>query len=82
MASLIGSYSLGFGLFFSTLIIFFSVKNLRDTEILDKRIISFTFTQFFFVVISFFGLILSFINSDFSNEIVFNYSHTTKSFFY
>ncbi len=82
MASLIGSYSLSFGLFFSILIIFFSVKNLKDAEILDKKIITFTFIQFFFVVISFFGLIISFINSDFSNETVFNHSHTTKPLFY
>ena len=82
MASLIGSYSLSFGLFLSVFIIFFSVRNLRDTEILDKKIISFTFTQFFFVVTSFFGLIISFINSDFSNETVFNHSHTTKPLFY
>ena len=82
MASLIGSYSLSFGLLFSVLIIFFSVRNLRDAEILDKKIISFTFIQFFFVVISFFGLIISFINSDFSNETVFNHSHTTKPLFY
>ena len=82
MASLIGSYSLSFGLFLSVFIIFFSVRNLRDTEILDKKIISFTFTQFFFVVLSFFGLIISFINSDFSNETVFNHSHTTKPLFY
>ncbi len=82
MASLIGSYSLSFGLLFSVFIIFFSVRNLRDAEILDKKIISFTFIQFFFVVISFFGLIVSFINSDFSNETVFNHSHTTKPLFY
>ena len=82
MASLIGSYSLSFGLLFSILIIFFSVKNLKDAEILDKKIITFTFIQFFFVVISFFGLIISFINSDFSNETVFNHSHTTKPLFY
>ena len=82
MASLIGSYSLSFGLLFSILIIFFSVKNLKDPEILDKKIITFTFIQFFFVVISFFGLIISFINSDFSNETVFNHSHTTKPLFY
>jgi len=82
LASLIGSYSLGFGLFFSVFIIFFSVRNLRDTEILDKKIVSFTFIQFFLVVISFFGLIISFINSDFSNETVFNHSHTTKPLFY
>ena len=82
MASLIGSYSLSFGLLFSILIILFSVKNLKDAEILDKKIITFTFIQFFFVVISFFGLIISFINSDFSNETVFNHSHTTKPLFY
>ena len=82
MASLIGSYSLSFGLLSSILIIFFSIKNLKDAEILDKKIITFTFIQFFFVVISFFGLIISFINSDFSNETVFNHSHTTKPLFY
>ena len=82
MASLIGSYSLSFGLFFSSFIIFFSINNLKNAENLDKKIISFTFLQFIFVVISFFGLIISFINSDFSNETVFNHSHTTKPLFY
>ena len=82
MASLIGSYSLSFGLLFSVFIIFFSARNLRDAEILDKKIIFFTLIQFFLVVISFFGLIISFINSDFSNETVFNHSHTTKPLFY
>ncbi len=82
MASLIGSYSLSFGLLFSVLIIFFSLRNLKNAEILDKKIITLTFIQFFFVVISFFGLIISFINSDFSNETVFNHSHTTKPLFY
>ncbi len=82
MASLIGSYSLSFGLLFSVFIIFFSVRNLRGAEILDKKIISFTIIQFLFVVISFFGLIISFIKSDFTNETVFNHSHTTKPLFY
>ena len=82
MASLIGSYSLNFGLFFSFFIIFFSINNLKNAENLDKKIISFTFLQFFFVIVSFVGLIISFINSDFSNETVFNHSHTTKPLFY
>jgi len=82
LASLIGSYSLNFGLFFSFFIIFFSINNLKNAENLDKKIISFTFLQFFFVIISFVGLIISFINSDFSNETVFNHSHTTKPLFY
>lgn len=34
------------------------------------------------MIVSFFSLILSFINSDFSNETVFNNSHTTKPLFY
>ncbi|MDC3036217.1 heme lyase CcmF/NrfE family subunit [Candidatus Pelagibacter sp.] len=82
MASLIGSYSLGFGLFFSLFLIFFSIKNLNDSEILDKKIISFTFLQLIFVITSFLSLIISFINSDFRNETVFNHSHTTKPLFY
>ena len=82
MASLIGYYSLVFGLCFSILIIPFSIKNFRNQDVFDNKIISLTFLQFFFVIISFFGLIISFINSDFSNETVFNHSHTTKPLFY
>ena len=82
MASLIGSYSLIFGLCSSILIIIFSVKNFKNSRIFDEKIISLTFLQFFLVVISFLGLIFSFISSDFSNETVFNHSHTTKPLFY
>ena len=82
MASLVGYYSLLAGFCCSFLIIYFSIINFKDTKILDKRILSFTFFQFFFVVISFFGLIISFVASDFSNETVFNNSHTTKPLFY
>jgi len=80
--SLIGFYSLVLSSSLSFLIIFFSIKNLKDSKIFDKRIIFFTFLQFFLVLISFLGLIISFINSDFSNETVFNHSHTTKPLFY
>ncbi len=82
MASFIGFYSLSFGLFFSIFIILYSFINLKNSEVLDKKIVSFTFIQFFFVLISFLGLIISFVNSDFSNETVFNHSHTTKPLFY
>ena len=82
MASLIGLYSLFFGLCSSFLIIFFSIKNFRNFLYFDSKILSLTFLQFFFVVVSFLGLIISFINSDFSNEIVYNHSHTTKPLFY
>tara|TARA_Y100000591_G_scaffold39297_1_gene29014 strand:+ start:699 stop:2573 length:1875 start_codon:yes stop_codon:yes gene_type:complete len=80
--STIGYYALIFGLITSLPIIFFSIKNFRDDEILDIKIINFSFIQFFLVIISFLGLVLSFIFSDFSNETVYNNSHTTKPLFY
>ena len=82
MPSIIGFYSLTFGLIISFLIILFSIKNFKNSDNLDKKIVIFTFLQFLFVIISFIGLILSFVNSDFSNETVFNHSHTTKPLFY
>ena len=82
MASLIGYYSLVFGLCSSLLISLFSIKNFRNSNIFDKKIIYLTFLQLFFVLVSFLGLIFSFVNSDFSNETVFNHSHTTKPLFY
>ena len=82
MLNSIGHYSLIFGIFFSFPIIFYSVINFRNFKELDKKIIFFTFLQFFFVMVSFLGLVLLFIFSDFSNETVFNNSHTTKPLFY
>ena len=82
MASLIGYYSLIVGLLCSLLTIFYSIKNFNDNNVIKKEVLFFTFLQFFFVIISFLGLIVSFIISDFSNETVFNHSHTTKPLFY
>ena len=79
--SVIGYYSLVIGLCFGLILILFSVKNFQNSKF-DTKILSFTFLQFFFVVISFLCLIVSFILSDFSNETVFNNSHTTKPLFY
>ena len=77
-----GYYALIFGLITSLPIFFFSVKNFNDNEILDNKILNFSFIQFLLVILSFVGLLLSFIYSDFSNETVFNNSHTTKPLFY
>ena len=82
MASLIGYYSLIGGLGSSFLIIIFSIKNFNDNKGFEKKILSLTFLQMFLVIISFLGLVFSFIYSDFSNETVFNHSHTTKPLFY
>ncbi len=80
--SSIGYYALILGLSISFFIFFFSIKNFRNKDILDHKIISFSFLQLFLVLVSFLGLLLSFVYSDFSNEIVFNNSHTTKPLFY
>ena len=45
--SSIGYYSLILGLSISILIFFFSIQNLRNDDVLDKKIISFTFLQLF-----------------------------------
>ena len=80
--SVIGYYSLILGLLTATILIYFSIKNFQNSELLDTKILSFSFLQFFLVVISFLSLISSFVLSDFSNETVFNNSHTTKPLFY
>ncbi len=77
-----GYYALILGLLVSLPIFFFSIKNFRNNELLDTKIVSFSFIQLVLVFISFLGLVASFIFSDFSNETVFNNSHTTKPLFY
>ena len=80
--SVIGHYSLIVGLFFGLVLVYFSAKNFKNPKLLDTKILSFTFLQFFLVVTSFLCLVSSFVISDFSNETVFNNSHTTKPLFY
>jgi len=80
--SVVGHYSLILGLCVSLILIFFSIQNFRNSNQLDTKILSFSFLQLFFVLISFLALIISFVISDFSNETVFNNSHTTKPLFY
>ena len=80
--SFIGNYSLILGLCFGLILVYFCIINFKNSKLLDSKILSFTFLQFFLVIISFLCLVLSFIFSDFSNETVFNNSHTTKPLFY
>ena len=82
LASQIGYYSLIIGLFFSIIIIPISIRNLNNTKIIDIKIFHVSFLQLVFALISFGGLIISFVNSDFSNETVYSNSHTTKPLFY
>jgi len=69
------------GLLTSILIFLLSLKSYK-IKIIDKRIFSISFLQLFFVVISFASLVICFVVSDFSNETVFNNSHTNKPIFY
>ena len=80
--SIIGHYSLILGLCLGLILVYLSIKDFKNSKSLDGKILSFTFLQLFCVVVSFLCLVLSFILSDFTNETVFNNSHTTKPLFY
>ena len=82
LLSVIGHYSLVLGLCFSLLIIFLSIKNFKNSEYLNTKILFSSFFQLILVSLSFLCLVFSFVFSDFSNETVFNNSHTTKPLFY
>ena len=83
MANQIGNYSLYIALFASIFIIFQSSNSIRSkSKNLDNKIFSALSVQSLMVLISFFSLIYAFIISDFSNETVYNNSHTTKPLFY
>ena len=83
MANQIGNYSLYIALFASIFLIFQSSNLIRSrSKNLDNKIFSALSVQSLMVLISFFSLIYAFIISDFSNETVYNNSHTTKPLFY
>ena len=79
----IGNYSLIISVIISLTIFFLSISNLQKINIKKKiNLNKLNFFQFFFVLVSFFSLVVLFILSEFSNITVFNNSHTTKPLFY
>ena len=79
----IGNYSLIISLTISLIIFFLSVFIIRETNVQKRFILNeLVFFQFFFVLVSFFSLVVLFVLSEFSNITVFNNSHTTKPLFY
>ena len=83
LANQIGYYSLILGLLLSVSLCGVSIKDfVSNSKKINQNILSLSFLQLVFVIVSFLSLIISFINSDFSNETVFNNSHTTKPLFY
>ena len=83
LANEIGYYSLILGLLISFLLCGVALKDLNSSsKRINQNVLTLSFLQLVFVIASFLSLILSFVNSDFSNETVFNNSHTTKPLFY
>ena len=79
----IGNYSLIISVIISLTIFFLSISSLQKINIQKKiNLNKLNFFQFFFVLVSFFSLVVLFVLSEFSNITVFNNSHTTKSLFY
>jgi len=83
LANQIGYYSLILGFLLSVLLCGVSIKDFNsNSKQIGQNTLSLSFLQLVFVIVSFLSLILSFTSSDFSNETVFNNSHTTKPLFY
>ena len=79
----IGYYSLILGLLLTFLLCGVSIKDFNNSnKKINQNVYTLSFLQLTLVVVSFLSLVLSFVNSDFSNETVFNNSHTTKPLFY
>ena len=83
MINQLGNYSLYITLLISIFVIFKTSLSLRKSSItLSGNIFSLISVQSIMVIISFLTLIYAFVTSDFSNETVYNNSHTTKPLFY
>ena len=83
MVNQFGNYSLYIALLASFYLLFKSFITINSSKkILDGKIFSIVSVQSLMILISFLSLIYAFIISDFSNETVFNNSHSTKPLFY
>ena len=83
MSNYLGNYSLYVALIASVYLIFKSYLDANsENKYLDKNFILITSIQTIMITVSFFSLVAAFVISDFSNETVFNNSHTLKPLFY
>ena len=83
MINQLGNYSLYIALLISIFVISKTSLSLRKSSItLSGNTFSLISVQSIMVIISFLTLIYAFVTSDFSNETVYNNSHTTKPLFY
>ncbi len=83
MVNQLGNYSLYIALLISIFIIIKTSLSFRNSSnVLSGNIFSLISVQSLMVIISFLTLIYAFVTSDFSNETVYNNSHTAKPLFY
>ncbi len=82
MFTQIGYYLLIFSLILSLYLNFFSLVNYKKNLTNFYQVLTLLSLQLFFVISIFAALIISFVNSDFSNITVYNNSHSTKPLFY
>ncbi len=81
--SQLGYYCLFSGFILSIIIIFIAYKDLRlKNKLIASNVYYSLSFQLLFVLSSFICLIVSFVKSDFTNEIVYNNSHSTKPLLY
>ena len=83
IASKLGYYSLLLGFTISSFLLFYSLNSFKTKKLsIGSNLVSVMSIQLFSVFLSFVSLIYCFLISDFSNETVYNNSHTTKPIFY
>lgn len=83
MVNQFGNYTLYIALLASLYLIFISLISVNSSKkVLDGKIFSIVSVQTLMILISFLSLVYGFVISDFSNETVFNNSHSTKPIFY
>ena len=83
IASKLGYYSLLLGFAVSSFLLFYSLISFKKKKLsIGSNLVSVMSIQLFSVFLSFVSLIYCFLISDFSNETVYNNSHTTKPIFY
>ena len=83
MLSNTGNFLLFLNILLSTLIIYYSYKNLKTADnFISKKVLKFSIIQSTSILICFFTLVSAFLISDFSLITVYQNSHTLKPIFY
>ena len=83
MLSNTGNFLLSLNILLSTLIIYYSYKNLKTSDnLISQKVFKISILQSTSILICFFTLVSAFLVSDFSLITVYQNSHTLKPIFY